>query len=135
MGVRGYIKAGLCGLCCSGLFGIALTLTMTVAAGAAPLVVKVQGATMVADPHTHKLALDILVRPASRQAFDRFMAQHAGQKIAVLVYGRTTLTTVARRPAASGTMEIAGAPVAAMRELIGQLSMRHAKIAIDVAPN
>jgi preprotein translocase subunit SecD len=112
-----------------------MMLAATCVANAAPLVVKVQGASMIADAQTHRPALELVVRPASRPAFDQFMAQHAGQKIAVLVHGKTTLTSVARTPAASGTMEITGAPVSAMRELIGQLSMRHAKIAIDVAPN
>jgi hypothetical protein len=126
-------KAGLSGLFCYSLFGAALTLAAATGAGASPLVVKVEGASMITDPHTHKLALELVIRPASRHAFDQFMTEHRSQKIAILVHGRTTLTTIARQPASSGTMEIAGAPLKAMRKLINQLSMQDAKISIDVA--
>jgi hypothetical protein len=135
VGARDDGRAEVSKLLRAGLAALALMPGMTVAADAAPLVVKVQGAAMIADAHTHRPALEVVIGPASRAAFDRFIAQHLGRRIAVMVHGRTTLTTVARRPAESGRMEIAGAPVAAMRKLIDQLSMQHPKIAIDVAPN
>jgi hypothetical protein len=112
---------------------IALLCASAVAAGAAPLVFSVEGASMVADARTNRPVLQIEVRAASHAAVDQFLTAHAGQRISIFVDGRTTITAVARRPSPSGTIEITDAPVAAMRALIGELSMRHAKIAIDVA--
>ena len=127
-------KAGLSGLFCSGLFAFALTsrqrLRRCRAADA-----EVENVSVAADAHTHQMMLDIVIRPADRQALDGYWGQHMGRKFSLSVDGKTMITSVVRKPVVDGMIEITDAPADDMRAVLSRLSTGSAKIELDTLPN
>jgi preprotein translocase subunit SecD len=125
-------KAGWSGLFCLGALGIAF---LASAATAAPVTLKVEGASVAEDEHTHQIVLDIAVRPAERELLRHFSEAHIGKKIDLRIAGKTSLTTVIREPLLGGSIRISGNSAEDMRAVLSQLSSGHAVIELDAAPN
>jgi preprotein translocase subunit SecD len=122
-GRRGFIA--VCALFLASLWSIG-------SATAEPLVLEIARATTGLDQRTGKPIVNVVLREASKRAFDRFTSGKVGSKMELRVNGQVLSTAVLREPLLSESFQISGDfSVDETNAMAGRLSTPGVRIEIE----
>jgi preprotein translocase subunit SecD len=109
-----------------------VSVVLTAAAIADPLVLEVKDAVAGLDQRTRDPILTITLTPASQQAFGRLTAANVGRKAEMRIDGKVVLAPIIREPILGGTLQISGRELGDVRALASRLSIGDVRLEVGV---